>query len=131
MIVTKKPLDIWQEWVPVSYNNDGISYISVDKEGTLIMICRAYHINDERIEIGDIWLRDDMRGKGIACMFMKNVISKIWREYKNSRYITLYVDKSNIKALKLYEKLKFKEYQRENNNIKMIRYKRSGIYTQN
>lgn len=38
---------------------------------------------------------------------MEKVIDKIWKKFPNIKIINLFVDKKNISAIKLYEKLKF------------------------
>ena len=64
------------------------------------------------IEIGDVWLNEQFRGQKIndekiSIIFLKKVISKIWKLYSNAKLINLIVSEDNIPAIKLYERLKF------------------------
>lgn len=107
------------EYIPISYNKilsknqikKSLTFIWNDKY-YLFVLCRAYYINDNVIEIGDVWLNEKYRGKKIngekiSIIFMKRVISKIWKNYPNAKTINLIVAKNNIPAIKLYEKLNF------------------------
>ena len=106
-------------WIPISYTSI-VSKKQYDKSLTflwsvnneVLAICRSYYISKQHIEIGDIWLNEKCRGKyindaKISILFMRRVISKIWKHYPDSNKITLIVSKKNIPAIKLYEKLNF------------------------
>ena len=131
------------EYIPISYNNyltckqlsNSVTfYWATDYD--LHAICRAYFINDNRVEIGDIWLNDDLRGQKInnvkiSVVFMRKVISRIWQHFKSCSVISLLVHNNNIPAIKLYEKLNFvierqnvnrKEFNMKN-GLLMIRHK--------
>lgn len=116
------------QWIPISYSKilsnykirKSLSFIwSINNE--LNAICRSYYINDNIIEIGDVWLNDKYRGKKIngekiSIIFMKRVIKKIWKHYTNVKIINLIVDENNISAVKLYESLNFTFNKKLNNN---------------
>lgn len=123
MIVQTLPLDEehWSsDWIPISYK---LNKKNFDKSRTFLWsedyevnaICRAYFMSDEQVEIGDVWLNENLRGKvdkngrKYSIEFMKRVISKIWKIYNQSTKISLIVDKENIPAIKLYEKIHFKK----------------------
>jgi len=106
-------------WVPMSYIpilsrqqlNHSVSFVwSLDY--TLLAICRAYYIDQETIEMGDVWLHDKYRGhkingEKVSVLFMQRVIRKIWKTYPNATQIRLVVAQDNIPAIKLYRKLGF------------------------
>jgi hypothetical protein len=107
------------QWIPISYNiiltkyqlNKSLTFTWTNKY-ILYAICRAYYINNYEIEIGDLWLNDEMRGKKlnnikISYIFLNKVINKIWKLYPKCKNINLIVDKNNIPAIKLYTKLNF------------------------
>lgn len=74
-----------------------------------------------RIELNYIFVKEEYRQKGIASKMMEYIIS-----YNLS--ISLEVDETNIKAIKLYEKYGFKNkairnnYYGKNNAILMVRW---------
>ena len=120
------------QWIPISYKpilsnlqiNKSLTFIW-SQEYNLFAICRAYYINENIIEIGDVWLNEQCRGQKIngekiSIIFLKKVISKIWKLYSNAKIINLIVSEDNIPAIKLYERLKF-------NCIKSISNKTLGI----
>jgi len=120
------------EWIPISYKpilsdfqiNKSLTFIW-SQEYNLFAMCRAYYINENVIEIGDVWLNEQCRGKKIndekiSIIFLKKVISKIWKLYSNAKIINLIVSEDNIPAIKLYERLKFI-------CIKLISNKKLGI----
>ena len=133
------------DYIPISYTNyltrkqlskSVTFYWATDYD--LHATCRAYFIDDNRIEIGDIWLSEEQRGKKIdnvkiSVVFMRKVISKIWQHFKSCSIISLLVHNDNIPAIKLYEKLNFviekqnirrKEFNMKN-GLLMIRHKQS------
>lgn len=125
--------DHWTtQWIPISYKNilsnnqmkKSVSFIW-SNEYILFAICRAYYINDNIIEIGDVWLNEKYRGKKInnekiSVIFMKKIINKIWKKYPNAKNINLIVAKNNIPAIKLYKKLNF-------NIVKPVKNNKLGI----
>lgn len=131
MIIKTLPID-YNHWstdcIPISYN---LSQRKYSKSLTFLWsetfevfaICRAYYISHSRIEIGDIWLNNKFRGKtdrnGVkySLLFMKKIISKIWKIYPYANKISLLVSKDNITAIKLYNKLHFKQIKNMDNNI--------------
>jgi len=107
------------QWIPISYKpilsnlqiNKSLTFIWT-QEYNLFAMCRAYYINKNIIEIGDVWLNEQFRGQKIndekiSIIFLKKVISKIWKLYSNAKLINLIVSEDNIPAIKLYERLKF------------------------
>ncbi len=75
------------------------------------MLCRTYHLTKNEIQIGDVWLTKDLRGKKInnvkiSVIFMKKIIAKIWKHYKERNQISLLVHNNNKPAIDLY-KIKF------------------------
>jgi hypothetical protein len=108
------------EYIPISYKNI-ITPSQYKKSFTfywttdynLHALCRVYYIDKNRIEIGDVWLNEKLRGKKIdgvkiSLIFMRKIILKIWQLFKDSNQISLIVDKDNVKAIKLYQNLHFK-----------------------
>lgn len=79
----------------------------------ILAVCRAFYIRQNRIEIGDLWLNPELRGKrsekGVkySVEFMRNVISKTWKLFKRSTLISLQVQSHNVGAIRLYETLGF------------------------
>ena len=86
----------------------------------IFALCRAYYINKNNVEIGDAWVNEECRGKytknggkytkngeKISTAFMKKIINKIWKKNPDVKILSLIVDKINIPAIKLYEKLNF------------------------
>lgn len=107
------------EYIPISYKNilsenhkkNSLTFYW-SNEYILYALCRAYFIDDYTIEIGDVWLNEKLRGKKIkdekiSVIFMRRVIKKIWKIYEKAKIINLIVDKNNISAIKLYNKLDF------------------------
>ena len=132
------------KWIPISYKNI-INEKQLKKSYTFLWgnhktqevygICRSYYINNENIEIGDVWLNDKYRGKsynGIkySVLFMKLVISKIWQTYPSIKKISLIVSENNIPAIKLYKKLNFAENKDSivSKKIKLQLKIKEGIY---
>ena len=147
-------------WIPISYKNILLpeefnkSVTFLWSENNIIKaICRGYYIKNtensklDRIEIGDVWLNENLRGtflniKGkkikVSLIFMKNIVSKIWKLYPNINYISLVVSKDNIPAIRLYENLNFKKIKKISvkelnifNGFYMIRRKRMNNLTIN
>ena len=140
--------DHWtSDYIPISYNqiltpsqyNKSFTFYWTTNYN-LHAICRAYYINKNRVEIGDVWLNPDLRGQKIngvkvSLIFMRRIISKIWSAFNDAKYISLVVDKENIPAMRLYDKLHFKikkgivnKELNINNGWLMIR-KKSTAYT--
>jgi hypothetical protein len=70
-MIIKIDEDHWtSQWIPISYKkilsknqiNKSLSFIWY-VENELLAICRAYYINKNIIEIGDVWLNEKYRGK--------------------------------------------------------------------
>lgn len=142
-----KPKHWSTDWIPISYtkilsNNQlkkSLTFLwSRNKE--VLAICRAYYINKNRIEIGDVWLNNKCRGKftnkgeKISVVFMTKVINKIWKNYPKTKLISLIVSKNNIPAIKLYKRLSFKINKKVNakklgvkNGVFMIKYRHDKI----
>jgi len=125
MYIKTLPLDDnhWStQWVPISYS---LKPYAVSKSCTFLYhisnieevnaICRAYYISPTVIELGDIWLNEQYRGKYIpnkptvkySHEFMTKVITKIWHLYPTVKTITLRVASDNIPAIKLYKSMHF------------------------
>lgn len=124
MIVKAIHIDINKlDWIRENQElgyKDALSANQINKSLTFVWFensdsfawCRAYFINDKRIELGDVFVAQGSRGKKIngkkiSEIFMNKVISKIWSNFLNANTITLLVEKDNIPAIKLYEKLNF------------------------
>ena len=119
-------------WIPISFkiNKKSQTFLWSEKY-QIIAICRAYYISNTKIEIGDVWVNEKYRGKRnengtkYSVLFMREVISKIWKIYESVTKIGLIVDKENLPAIKLYQKLHFKKIK----NITSKKLKISnGIY---
>lgn len=104
--------------IPISYKH--LTKSQLNKSYTflysnnfnVLAICRAYFINQSHIEIGDVYLDENLRGKKIhnakiSTIFMQKVIRKIRKLFPKIKYITLAVHKNNIPAIILYLKLGF------------------------
>lgn len=131
------------DWIPISYKIDQKNYKKCftflwDEDYKVMAICRSYYLSPSRIEIGDIWLAETLRGKKdkegdkYSITFMRKVISKIWKTYPEINKIGLIVSQDNLSAINLYENLFFKKIKKissKNLNIKqgyyMEREKRS------
>ena len=115
--------DHWSTgWIPISYESllsqtqlqkSRVFLWHKDKEEVLA-ICRAIYINKANVELADLWLNPDLRGKKtkdkkISTLFLKKVVQKIWTNFPHARKLTLLVAKDNLPALKLYEKLGFQQ----------------------
>ena len=129
-------------WIPISYKlnkkylNKSYTFLwNIDNN--VIALCRIYYITSTKIELGDLWINNEYRGKynknGVkySLEFMKKVISKIWKLYPLISKISLIVDKNNLAAIKLYNKLNFIKIKEilnseltNSNSFYMTRYKR-------
>lgn len=133
-IITNK--DHWTtDYIPIDYNFNKKSFTFFwNNDYNLNMLCRTFYKNKNTILIGDIWLNPELRGKKInnekiSVIFMKKVISKIWKNYVDCNKIILEVHQNNIPAIKLYEKLNFKiiknvKMKNGNDGYLMVRYKK-------
>ena len=133
------------DYIPISYKK--LSKKQFEKSLTffwdnnyeLNAIIRTYFINNNNIEIGDFWLNENLRGKKInnqkiSYLFLRKIISKIWKYYPSCNIITLKVHNHNIPAIKRYESLNFKilkenitnkNLNMNKNGILMVRYKKN------
>lgn len=79
----------------------------------LMAVCRVFPIAKNRVELGDLWLNPELRGKtnekGVkySLVFLRKVIAKIWKLYIRMDRISLEVHRNNYAAIRLYEKLAF------------------------
>ena len=130
------------DWVPISYKLNNKYYSNSytflwSINYNVIALCRIYYISSNKIQLGDLWINNNYRGKynkyGIkySLAYMRNIILKIWKLYPSISHISLIVDKNNLPAIKLYKKLNFiksKTISNQSLNIKsgfyMVRYKR-------
>lgn len=124
-------------WIPISYTS--LTKNQYKKSTTFLYsendevnaICRAYFMTKKRVELGDVWLNEKLRGKRdksgkkYSVIFMKKVISKIWKMYPSVTEISLIVSENNKPAIKLYEKLNFVKI--KNISSKMLSIDK-GIY---
>ena len=119
-----------------SFTPQGIIKILKKKGFVLDRVKGSHHIyyHDElkrRVEIGDVWLNEKLRGKKdksgkkYSVIFMKKVISKIWKIYPSVTKLSLIVSEDNIQAIKLYERLNFVKI--KNISSKMLSIKK-GVY---
>jgi ribosomal protein S18 acetylase RimI-like enzyme len=103
-------------------------------------MCRAYYVNKNEVQIGDVWVSEELRGKKInnvkiSLLFMRQVITKIWQHFTTSNTLSLLVHNDNISALKLYSKLNFQIMRNDinipelkmKNGYKMVRYKKNVV----
>lgn len=139
--------DHWSSnWVPVYYHSKYWNYKDIKgktffwwKQGSkykkIMSLCRMYPINKERVEIGDIWLNPELRGKrnkdGVkySNAFLSKVIQKIWKASPTCKCISLEVDKNNPAAFYTYKKLRFheskvKSLMKRTDSLMMVRFKR-------
>ena len=122
MVVTTHALDQdhWStDWVPISYTiilskqqlQKSYTFLWANQP-TVFALARAYYCSPTRLELGDVWLKEECRGARIgdnkvSVVFMKRVISKIWRLFPKATRISLIVASGNIPAIKLYQRLGF------------------------
>lgn len=124
--------DHWTtDYIPISYNEilsnsqlkKSLTFVW-SKDYHLFAICRGYYLSKKLIEIGDVWLSPDKRGKEIdgekiSVVFLRRVLDKIWKKYPDVTQIKLLVDKNNMAAIKLYYKCGF-EIEKSVNNSKLL-----------
>lgn len=117
--------DHWStEWIPISYETQltqnqlqkSRAFLWHENQEEVLAICRAIYINKNNVELSDLWLNPDLRGKTrngnkISTLFLKKVIGKIWISFPSAQKLTLLVAKDNVPARKLYEKLGFQHLQ--------------------
>ena len=121
MIVKMMKIDSghWSvDWIPISYKltdkqmRESLVFLWSENEIVNAM-CRCYYISKTRVELGDLWINEAYRGKtyrdglNYSLVFLKRVISKIWRAYPCAKAITLVVAQDNVRAIKLYDRLHF------------------------
>lgn len=127
--------DHWSsDWIPISYGKkfwtygsgdviDGKTFLwsesshSGDPKGPrgskVMALCRVFPITKNRVELGDLWLNPELRGKknetGVkySLVFLRKVIAKIWKLYTGMDRISLVVHRNNYVAIRLYERLAF------------------------
>ena len=79
----------------------------------VMAICRVFPVTKDRVELGDLWLNPELRGKrnsgGVkhSLAFLRQVIARIWKLYSWVDRISLEVHRDNRAAIHLYEKLAF------------------------
>ena len=89
--------------------------ILMEKNKEFVGMSRLYYINKERFELGDFFIADKFRGK-YNCkkkyyqILLEKTIKIAKKINKNIKEITLSVDERNIKAIKLYEKNNFYQF---------------------
>jgi len=116
------------DWIPISYESILFksqyekSYTYLWSENNKVLaICRSYYMSKPHIEIGDVWISENIRGRyigntKISVLFMQKVLNKIWKNYPGSTKVSLIVSKDNIPAIKLYEKLNFQVIKKISSN---------------
>lgn len=107
------------DWIPISYLTLITKYqlkrsceITWSNESTqeLFALCRAYYIDKKHVELGDVWLNEDCRGKSNSAgekyshAFLREAMNKIKSNYPLIEYMSLIVSASNAAAVKLYQK---------------------------
>ncbi|MDE6678443.1 MAG: GNAT family N-acetyltransferase [Ruminococcus sp.] len=80
-------------------------YLAVRNDGDLCGYIAVKPENDGRFFLSKLYLRSDMRGKGIASQMMKRVFAEAESNGKKSVYLT--VNKYNTHAIEVYRKLGF------------------------
>ena len=127
MIINTLPLekDHWStDWIPISYNK----FINVrvkkksftflwEQDYKVLALCRVIYFSPKRIEISDLWLNPECRGKRregvkLSTLFLRKVIRKIWSLFPKATKIGLIVDNQNFPAIKLYKSLNFRPSKR-------------------
>lgn len=83
----------------------GYYYLSVRNDGDLCGYIAVKPENDSRFFLSKLYLRSDMRGKGIASQMMRRVFAEAEIAGKKSVYLT--VNKYNTHAVGVYRKLGF------------------------
>lgn len=86
--------------------NQGYCYLAVRNDGDLCGYIAVKPENDDRFFLSKLYLRHDMRGKGIASKMMQRVFEGAEAHGKKSVYLT--VNKYNTHAVEVYHKTGFK-----------------------
>lgn len=89
-----------------SLNNDNTIFIVADEEGEICAYCGIY-ISFECGNISNVAVKEEFRNRHIATEMLKELMKQAGE--KNVTDITLEVRQTNVAAIKLYEKLGFKE----------------------
>ena len=87
-------------------NSQNYYYLAVRNDDDLCGYIVLKPENDSRFFLSKLYLRSNMRGKGIASLMMKKVFSEARENNKKSVYLT--VNKCNIHAIEVYNKIGFK-----------------------
>lgn len=85
--------------------NDGYCYLAVRYDGELCGYIAVKPEDDDRFFLSKLYLRSDMRGKGIASEMMQRVFDGAKAHEKKSVYLT--VNKYNTHAVDVYHKIGF------------------------
>lgn len=85
--------------------NQGYYYLAVRNDGDLCGYIGVKPENDDRFFLSKLYLRKDMRGKGIASEMLCCVFAEARNIGKKSVYLT--VNKYNIHAIDVYKKTGF------------------------
>jgi len=80
-------------------------YLAVRNDGDLCGYIAVKPESDSRFFLSKLYLRSDMRGKGIASQMMRRVFSEAQTAGKKSVYLT--VNKYNTHAVEVYHKIGF------------------------
>lgn len=100
--------EFWTPGILLSeLNNDNTKYICLKDEENNILGFAGIWITPDNIELNNIVIKKDSRGKGFSRILLEKIIS-ISKEY-NKENILLEVSEENIIAINLYEKYGFEK----------------------
>ena len=110
------PRHVWTKWSMRNHHHRttrGKTFLWSSPDFKVMALCRVFPITNNRVEIGDLWLNPELRGKtnskGVkySLAFLRKVIARIWKLYIWADRISLEVHEDNHAAIRLYEKLAF------------------------
>lgn len=130
------------DFVPISYlkilsqykRRKSFEIYWSDKIYSLNAIVRLYYVSPDQIEIGDFWLNKEYRGKRdpktnikYSELFLEKALDIGKILFPFAKIYSLVVHRSNIAAIKLYQKIGFFE-SKSTIKIMLLTPKTSGMY---
>lgn len=101
---------------PLKGPRNSIGYSAFSAEGKLFGIMEFY-FEEDGVHLG-LAVNPLYVGRGLSGTFILDGINFLKSNYNNVHNVLLEVDRRNIQAIKAYEKIGFKFYQREGNELK-------------
>lgn len=110
------------EWIKRVIKNSNEYRCAIEVNGTYIGNIYLTDIDGESAEYHIFIGEKDYWGKGVAEEASQQIL-KYGFEERGLKYVYLHVRKDNVRAVRLYNKLGFVPEEKEDNWIKMIKYK--------